>query len=111
MKKLAITLTLAAMLPASAAFAQQAMDDMKMMDMAQQPAAGAHAATGVIKKIDLQTGMVTIAHEPIKSLNWPAMIMAFKMQNKAMLKTLSVGKKVDFSFVQEGSSYVITSIK
>jgi Cu(I)/Ag(I) efflux system protein CusF len=60
------------------------------------PAAGVVEGMGVIKKIDAKSGSVTIAHDPIKALNWPAMTMPFKVADKAMLAKFKAGSKVRF---------------
>jgi Cu(I)/Ag(I) efflux system protein CusF len=116
MKKATLSrpLVLALLLPAFAAFAQQKMDDMKGADMGKEPAAGApmaHVATGTVKKVDATARLVTFAHEPVKSMNWPAMTMGFQVKDKMLLDKLAVGKKVDFEFVQEAKGYVVTSVK
>jgi len=88
--------------------------DMKGMDMGKKPAAGAqtaHKATGVVKKVDPKAGTVTLAHDPVKSLNWPAMTMGFTVKDKMLLDKLAVDKKVEFEFVQQGKDYVITAVK
>lgn len=88
--------------------------DMKGMDMGKKPAAGAqaaHKATGVVKKIDPKAGTVTLAHDPVKSLNWPAMTMGFQVKDKMLLDKLAVGKKVEFEFVQRGPDYVVTAVR
>ena len=60
MKNIAITTAFAAAaLVASAAFAQQTMNDMKSMDMAKKQAVAAsaatvHMATGMVKKVDFK---------------------------------------------------------
>jgi Cu/Ag efflux protein CusF len=87
---------------------------MKDMDMGKKPAAAtqaAHAATGVVKKVNPKTGAVTLAHDPVKSLNWPAMTMAFQVKDKSLLDRLAVNKKIEFEFVQQGKDYVITKVK
>jgi Cu(I)/Ag(I) efflux system protein CusF len=76
-----------------------------------QAPAGAHKATGVVKKLDAKGGTVTIAHEPVKELKWPAMTMPFKVQDKALIDKLGEGKKVDFEFEQRGKDAVITAVK
>ncbi|MFH1820070.1 copper-binding protein [Thiobacillus sp.] len=98
---------------AGTAIAQQNMGDMKGMDMSGQKAmpGAAHKAIGVVKKIDAKTGMVTFAHGPVKSLNWPAMTMGFAVKDKALFDKLAVGKKVEFEFVKEGEGYTVTSVK
>lgn len=71
--------------------------------------AGAHQATGVVRKID--KNKVTIQHGPVQSLSWPAMTMAFTVKDKALIDRLGKDKKVDFEFRQEGKDYVITAVK
>lgn len=88
---------------------------MKGMDMKpggdKEGQSQVHKATGVVTNIDRAAGKVTLRHEPIKSLNWPTMTMAFAVKDKAMLERLAKGKKVQFEFVQQGDQFVITSIK
>ena len=88
--------------------------DMKGMEMGKKPATGTqavHKAAGVVKKADPKAGTVTLAHDPVKSLNWSAMTMSFAVKDKAMLDKLQPGKKVEFEFVQQGKDYVITTVK
>jgi Cu(I)/Ag(I) efflux system protein CusF len=114
-----------AMIVSSAAFAQSGgmnMDMNKDKGMAskggmehgkpmQGQAAKAHEATGVVKALDTEKGTVTLAHGPVKSLNWPAMTMSFAVKDKALFNKLAVDKKVHIQFVQQGSDYVVTSVK
>lgn len=74
-------------------------------------AADVHKATGVVTRVDAAKSKVTIKHEPIKSLEWPAMTMAFTVKDKAMLQKMAKGQKVDFEFQEQGRDYVITSVK
>lgn len=108
------SLVLALVLPAAAALAQQKTDDMKPMDTAMKPAAGTqmtHMAMGTVKKVDAKAGMVTLAHEPVKTMNWPAMTMGFKVKDKMLFDKLADGRKVEFEFVPEGKDYVLKSVK
>ena len=70
-----------------------------------------HQGTGVVTKVDKAAGRVTLKHDPINSLNWPSMTMAFHVREKAMLDKLAPEQKVAFEFVQQERRYVITSIK
>ncbi|MGL4667286.1 MAG: copper-binding protein [Saezia sp.] len=63
--------------------------------------------SGVVKSIDIQRMRVTIAHEPIAALNWPAMVMPFTVADKALLTDLKVGDHVMFDLKDE---QIITSI-
>lgn len=87
--------------------------DMKGMDMKSmsKSAAGTHKAVGVVKNIDTKTETVTLAHEPVKSMNWPAMNMTFHVKDKSMLDKMAINKKVEVEFEQRGKDYVITEIK
>ena len=118
----ALVIVLAA---ASGAHAQTG--GMKGMDMKSAPAhdmsshgmkgmetakpSPAHSASGTVQRIDPAKGTVSIAHGPVKSLNWPAMTMSFSVKDKAMLDNLNPGAKVAFGFVQSGADYVVTEIK
>jgi Cu(I)/Ag(I) efflux system protein CusF len=88
--------------------------DMKGMDMNTDKKAAkgtVHKATGVVTKVDAAKNKVTIRHEPVQSMKWPAMNMAFTVKDKATLDKLPKDGKVEFEFVQEGKDYVITSVK
>ena len=70
-----------------------------------------YQATGVVKGVDAARGVVTLKHDPVKSLNWPGMTMEFGVRDKKLLANLKPEQKVAFEFVQEKSGSVITSIK
>jgi len=67
--------------------------------------------TGVVKAIDPATGTVTISHEPIAELSWPAMTMAFKVAQPDLLKGITVGNKVQFALQGKTMAAVIVSLK
>jgi Cu/Ag efflux protein CusF len=86
------------------------MKDMDMKGMKSDKKAGeVHKGTGVVTKVEKEK--VTIKHEPIASLNWPTMTMAFTVKDKAMLGKVAKDKTVEFEFVQQGQQFVITSIE
>ena len=95
--------------------AYAAATDMKSMDhsaMTQgDKISQTHKAVGIIKKVDAQASSVTLAHEAIRSLNWPPMTMSFKVQDKVLLDKLAQGRKVEVDFEQRGKDYVIVSAK
>jgi Cu(I)/Ag(I) efflux system protein CusF len=99
--------------PAYAQMKGMEMKDMDMKGMKSDKKAGGqvHKGTGVVTNVDRAAGKVTLKHDPIKSLNWPTMTMAFAVKDKAMLDKVSKDKKVEFEFVQQGQQFVITSIK
>lgn len=70
-----------------------------------------HQTNAVVKSVDQDKGTVTLAHEPVKTLNWPAMTMSFLVKDQALFDKLSPNKKVDVEFVKDGSKYVVTKVK
>ena len=70
-----------------------------------------HQATATVKAVDPSKGTVTLAHDPVKSLKWPAMTMGFSVKDKMLFDKMSVGEKVNVEFMQDGSQYVVTNVK
>lgn len=64
-----------------------------------------------MKEVNAANGKVTLDHEAVKSLNWPAMTMGFKVKDKALFDKLTVGKKVNVELKQQGPDYVVTAVK
>jgi Cu/Ag efflux protein CusF len=91
---------------------QTCQEMMKGMDKKQSNGAKAttHKADAVVKDVDAANGKVTLAHEPVKSLGWPAMSMAFAVKDKTLLDKLAVGKKVHVEFNKQGDDYVVTAV-
>lgn len=73
--------------------------------------AQSHQATGVVKRIDAAKGVVSLKHDPIKSLNWPGMTMDFNVRDPKLLAGIKPDQQVKFEFVEEKGRYVITSMK
>jgi Cu(I)/Ag(I) efflux system membrane fusion protein len=59
-----------------------------------------HKAQGTVEAVDAGAGTVEISHDPIPSLQWPAMTMAFRVRDKAMLGGLKKGQPVEFDLAQ-----------
>lgn len=72
--------------------------------------ASALAVDGEVKKIDAEAGKITLKHGEIKSLDLPAMQMAFRVANPAWLTAVQVGDKVDFSADKVNGQFTITSL-
>ena len=112
MKQLAALVVgvLAASMVAAPALAQSTMGKDSSAAADKKPQGPSHKASGTVTKIDAAGGKVTIAHGPVQSLKWPAMTMTFGVGDKALLEGVQPGKKVEFEFAQQGTSYVITKI-
>jgi Cu(I)/Ag(I) efflux system protein CusF len=96
-----------------AATAQPAAKPMADMPGMPMPASATKTGkgTGVITEIDAAGGTVTIRHQPIASLGWPAMTMGFKATPPALLKGLKVGQKIGFDANQGSGLPEITAIR
>jgi Cu(I)/Ag(I) efflux system protein CusF len=66
---------------------------------------------GVIKKLDLAAGKVTIAHGEIVNLKMPPMTMSFKARDPAMLKPWKEGDKVRFRSAEVKGTLTVISIE
>jgi Cu(I)/Ag(I) efflux system protein CusF len=70
-----------------------------------------HTVAAKVKDVSRSKGTVTLAHGPVKSLKWPPMTMRFSVKDKALFDKLVVASEVQIEFVQQGSEYVVTSVK
>lgn len=114
MKKTLMILTLTSTLFAASAFAtpQQMDPNMPGMTSMQHDAKPVEAhSVGVVKAIDTTKGAITLQHEAIRSIGWPAMTMAFKVASPDLLKAAKVGDTVQFSLHPAGMASTITSIE
>ena len=87
------------------------MKGMDMKSMKMEAAPTTHKGAGIVKNIDAIKGMVTLAHGPIASLQWPAMTMRFKLKDEALAKGIKAGDAVDFELVQSGKDYMVTRLQ
>lgn len=55
-----------------------------------------YETTGKIEQITAQS--VTLSHEPVPVLDWPAMTMTFQLANPALARDLKTGDRVRFGF-------------
>jgi Cu(I)/Ag(I) efflux system protein CusF len=109
MKTMFALLALAGLGAVTVVSAQQAMDPhMAGMEHAAQPADA--QGVGVIKAIDTAKGKITLQHEAIPALGWPAMTMAFKAASPDLLTAAKVGDRVRFGLKPNGMGGTVTSI-
>jgi Cu(I)/Ag(I) efflux system periplasmic protein CusF len=91
-----------------AAFAQATMDHSQMPVASTATPA---MTDGVVRKIDKDSGKLTIKHGDIKHMDMPGMTMVFTVKDKSLLDTVQVGQKVEFMVVHENSQMVVTDIR
>jgi len=70
--------------------------------------AAVHSTIGEITSVS--AGVVTIEHQEVPSLGWPAMTMTFKAPDSLSVSGLAPGTHVEFSFHQQGSDNVLIEI-
>ena len=58
--------------------------------------ANAQMVDGLVKKVDKETGKLTLSHGPLESLNMPAMTMVFRVKEASWLDQMKVGDKIRF---------------
>ncbi|MDX1554928.1 MAG: copper-binding protein [Xanthomonadales bacterium] len=76
------------------------------------PAAGpatSASTTGTVNAVDRAARTITIAHQPVPELQWPAMTMTFQAPD-ADMDAIKPGDQVSFEFTSTGMDGTITSL-
>lgn len=67
-------------------------------------------ADGEVRKVDKETGKITLRHGPIEGeLDMPAMSMVFQVKDASLLDTLKVGDRVAATISKEDGVFYIQS--
>ncbi|MFY9315385.1 MAG: copper-binding protein [Burkholderiales bacterium] len=69
-----------------------------------------HRAVGYVTSVAPEIAGVVIKHEPVASLDWPAMTMTFTVRDQALFDRMDRGDTISFEFVKSGESYIIIRI-
>ena len=93
-------------------FTQSTMDHSKM-DHGKSDASqtAPSMSDGEVRRVDMETGKVTIRHGYIKHLDMPSMTMVFTAKEKGLLTNVKPGDKVKFMVVDEAGKMVLTAIE
>ncbi|MFZ4832196.1 efflux RND transporter periplasmic adaptor subunit [Rouxiella sp. Mn2063] len=71
-----------------------------------------YQSTGVIEQVTPED--ITLSHQPVPALQWPAMTMAYKKpaaaNSAANVAKFKAGDKVNFSFQQDGDGWQLTGM-
>lgn len=86
-------------------------DDMNMAETATPAPAGPIAGVGTVTAVDATAGTISVDHEPIAAISWPAMSMQFTAENPAILESIAVGDRVSFELKSATETSVITSVR
>lgn len=66
---------------------------------------------GEVRRIDKETGKITIKHGEIKHMEMPGMTMIFVVKDKALLDKTTVGAKIQFMVTNENGQLTITDLQ
>ncbi|KQY00358.1 hypothetical protein ASD28_13690 [Massilia sp. Root133] len=98
--------------------AANASAQMQMQDHSQHHAApaalqdDANALTdGEVKKVDKDTGKLTVQHGALTNLNMPGMTMSFKVQDPAMLDQVKTGDKIRLRVERINGAFTVTKLE
>ncbi len=115
MKAILLTASLLSILSAGAhaqAMNHDAMEKMNPASSTGKAMGMASMTDGVVTKIDRTAGTVTLRHAEVKSVGMPAMTMAYKAKDPALLDKIAAGDKVAFSLEQQpDKKYLVDAIE
>lgn len=77
------------------------------MDMAGAPS----LTDGEVRKIDKETGKITVKHGAIQHMDMPSMTMVFLAQDKSMLDKVQAGDKIRFMVAYVSGKMTVTHLK
>jgi Cu(I)/Ag(I) efflux system membrane fusion protein len=80
---------------------------------ADTPAANAavYSAKGAVTRLEKAEGTVTLRHEAVPALRWPAMTMTFRLEDPAAADGLKAGDAVRFDFRNDGPTPTVVHIE
>jgi Cu/Ag efflux protein CusF len=81
-----------------------------MSNMAMPEGSKMGKGTGTVAAVDAAAGKITLDHETIGAVGWPAMKMGFSAKPD-LLKGIAVGDRVDFDLSVTGSAGEVTAIR
>lgn len=77
------------------------------MEMSSKPG----LTDGEVRKIDKETGKITIRHGEIKHLDMPPMTMVFVVKDKSLLDKVKAGDKLRFMAIHENGQMIVTELQ
>lgn len=99
--------------PQEIEMAPMAMDGMDMAaesDLKKEPNAKSISAEGRVVAVDMDAKSVTIKHDPVPEIGWPAMTMAFTAPAGIDIDAVKTGETVRFAFRETANGYELAEI-
>lgn len=84
---------------------------MTDMSTAAPAVTGPITGVGVVTAVDAVAGTVSLDHEPINAIQWPAMSMQFRAEDPSILSSIAVGDHVNFTLKSATDPSMITAIE
>ena len=86
------------------------------MSMSVRPTAAADSTfaaltRGMVRKIDVDAGTITIQHGAIDSLGMPAMTMVYRAAHPGLLDQVRVGEAIGFQVERIDGAFVVTRLQ
>ncbi len=103
--------TIALLAAATAALAQNSSPDPAAAGSAAASTASAAMSDGEVRRIDPESGKLTLRHGPITNLEMPGMTMVFRVADAKMLDALKPGDKVRFIADRINGAITVTHIE
>lgn len=88
-----------------------ASNDASDTSAAAKPSASAPRSDGEVKKVDKETGKITIKHGPLINLDMPGMTMIFRVKDPAMLEKVKTGDKIKFVADKVNGALTVTTLQ
>lgn len=79
-------------------------------DHAGMPMKPAVLSDGEVRKVDRESGKLTLEHGAMPAMAVPAMTMVYEVKDAAMLDHLRAGDKVKFAAEKTGPGYTVTRL-
>ena len=111
MKTIVASAALVGLLAACSPPAPPAID--QPVPAAETPSAATAAieGVGVVTAIDPAAGTISLDHEAVAAIHWPAMTMQFRAEDPAILEGIAVGDRVTFVLKSAAESMIVTSVR
>jgi Cu(I)/Ag(I) efflux system periplasmic protein CusF len=90
--------------------AQQAMDALEP-PVAAGPVAAQPLTEGEVRRVNKESGRLTIKHGEIRNLDMPPMTMSFHVADPAMLGIVKAGEKIRFAVEKVEGKYTVMRLE
>lgn len=71
----------------------------------------AQLVVGVVQAVDPAAGTITIHHEAVEALGWPAMTMPFKLARPELLDGVAVGDRIELELERPEMTAPVASLR